>query len=58
MKGENHMNNNKKPSEPLETERWAEILSKVLNQRSDIEANTNKSFSKRCQPDNSLIKVQ
>ena len=27
MKGENHMNNNKKPSEPLETERWAEILS-------------------------------
>ena len=49
MKGENHMNNNKKPSEPLETERWAEIL---------IEANTNKSFSKRCQPDNSLIKVQ
>lgn len=52
------MNDNKKPSEPLETERWAEILSQVLNQRSDIEANTNKSFSKRCQPDNSLIKVQ
>lgn len=23
MKGENHMNDNKKPSEPLEPERWA-----------------------------------
>ena len=26
MKGENHMNNNKKPSEPLETERLKIIL--------------------------------
>jgi len=27
MKGENHMDNNKKPSKPAEEERWAEILS-------------------------------
>ena len=25
MKGENHMNNNKKPSEPAEEERWGII---------------------------------